>query len=247
MWHTEDTRFIMITVFIFFTVKQTQRLLPCRVEQLACHPCSPSLIYRSCHSTPVPCPGRLSSPAGFRGSNHPLPREGLPVLGSWCHWRTLGAWPAERLGLAPGRMLCLKPGAGRLPPTKPVFSLLCAVRLILTAIAGSVGGIVLVAAWWRFGVLTLCMLCVGLVLGFLVSAVTFFTPLGRRCTLFCASSSLCEGRIWAARYSYCVLGDAGPCGVLGICPDVVALRERPTPVWISCPSKAPCVEELRSP
>ncbi|XP_036745284.2 transmembrane 7 superfamily member 3 isoform X1 [Manis pentadactyla] len=52
------------------------------------------------------------------------------------------------------------------------------VRLILTAIAGSVGGIVLVAAWWRFGVLTLCMLCVGLVLGFLVSAVTFFTPLG---------------------------------------------------------------------
>ncbi|KAK2505543.1 hypothetical protein MC885_020550, partial [Smutsia gigantea] len=52
------------------------------------------------------------------------------------------------------------------------------VRLILTAVAGSVGGIVLVAAWWRFGVLLLCMLCVGLVLGFLVSAVTFFTPLG---------------------------------------------------------------------
>uniref|UniRef100_A0A8C9ADM7 Transmembrane 7 superfamily member 3 n=1 Tax=Prolemur simus TaxID=1328070 RepID=A0A8C9ADM7_PROSS len=52
------------------------------------------------------------------------------------------------------------------------------VRLILTAIAGSVGGIFLVAAWWRFGILTLCMLCVGLVLGFLISSVTFFTPLG---------------------------------------------------------------------
>nr|KAF6370869.1 transmembrane 7 superfamily member 3 [Myotis myotis] len=52
------------------------------------------------------------------------------------------------------------------------------VRLVLTAIAGSLGGIFLVAAWWRFGILTLCMLCVGLVLGFFVSSVTFFTPLG---------------------------------------------------------------------
>uniref|UniRef100_A0A8D0YJL2 Transmembrane 7 superfamily member 3 n=1 Tax=Sus scrofa TaxID=9823 RepID=A0A8D0YJL2_PIG len=52
------------------------------------------------------------------------------------------------------------------------------VRLILTALAGSIGGICLVAAWWRFGILVLCMLCVGLVLGFLVSSVTFFTPLG---------------------------------------------------------------------
>ncbi|XP_037703131.1 transmembrane 7 superfamily member 3 isoform X2 [Choloepus didactylus] len=52
------------------------------------------------------------------------------------------------------------------------------VRLILTAIAGSIGGIFLVATWWRFGLLILCMLFVGLVLGFLVSSVTFFTPLG---------------------------------------------------------------------
>lgn len=52
------------------------------------------------------------------------------------------------------------------------------VRLTLTAMAGSVGGICLVAAWWRFGILLPCMLCVGLVLGFLISAVTFFTPLG---------------------------------------------------------------------
>uniref|UniRef100_G1QBV5 Transmembrane 7 superfamily member 3 n=1 Tax=Myotis lucifugus TaxID=59463 RepID=G1QBV5_MYOLU len=52
------------------------------------------------------------------------------------------------------------------------------VRLVLTAIAGSLGGIFLVAAWWRFGILALCMLCVGLVLGFFVSSVTFFTPLG---------------------------------------------------------------------
>ncbi|XP_039096777.1 transmembrane 7 superfamily member 3 [Hyaena hyaena] len=52
------------------------------------------------------------------------------------------------------------------------------VRLILTAVAGSVGGIFLVAAWWRFGILLLCMLCVGLVLGFLISSVMFFALLG---------------------------------------------------------------------
>lgn len=52
------------------------------------------------------------------------------------------------------------------------------VRLVLTAVAGSIGGLLLVASWWRFGILTLCMLCVGLVLGFLVSSGTFFTPLG---------------------------------------------------------------------
>ncbi|KAM6216306.1 transmembrane 7 superfamily member 3 [Rhynchocyon petersi] len=51
------------------------------------------------------------------------------------------------------------------------------VRLILTALTGSVGGIFLVAIWWRFGVLMLCILCVGLVLGFLTSSVMFFTPL----------------------------------------------------------------------
>ncbi|CAH7432845.1 transmembrane 7 superfamily member 3 [Phodopus roborovskii] len=52
------------------------------------------------------------------------------------------------------------------------------VRLVLTAVAGSVGGILLLASWWRFGTLMFCMLCVGLVLGFLVSSGTFFTPLG---------------------------------------------------------------------
>ncbi|XP_005379173.1 PREDICTED: transmembrane 7 superfamily member 3 isoform X1 [Chinchilla lanigera] len=52
------------------------------------------------------------------------------------------------------------------------------VRLILTAAVGSVGGASLVAIWWRFGALGLCVLCAGLVLGFLVSAAAFFTPLG---------------------------------------------------------------------
>ena len=70
------------------------------------------------------------------------------------------------------------------------FISLCSVRLILTAVAGSVGGIFLVAAWWRFGILMLCMLCVGLVLGFLVSSVTFFTPLGKRCVTNAVLSSL---------------------------------------------------------
>ncbi|XP_038621246.1 transmembrane 7 superfamily member 3 [Tachyglossus aculeatus] len=52
------------------------------------------------------------------------------------------------------------------------------VRLALTAVAGSLGGVLLVACWWRFGLLVVCMPCVGLVLGFLVSAAVFFTPLG---------------------------------------------------------------------
>ncbi|XP_008845100.1 transmembrane 7 superfamily member 3 isoform X1 [Nannospalax galili] len=52
------------------------------------------------------------------------------------------------------------------------------VRLVLTAVAGSAGGVLLVAAWWRFGTLLLCMLCVGLVLGFFIASGAFFTPLG---------------------------------------------------------------------
>ncbi|XP_068806183.1 transmembrane 7 superfamily member 3 isoform X2 [Struthio camelus] len=52
------------------------------------------------------------------------------------------------------------------------------VRLILTAVAGIIGGLLLVANWWRFGSVLLCMLIIGLVLGFLFSSVIFFTPLG---------------------------------------------------------------------
>ncbi|KFV64016.1 Transmembrane 7 superfamily member 3, partial [Dryobates pubescens] len=52
------------------------------------------------------------------------------------------------------------------------------VRLILTAAAGIVGGLLLVASWWRFGSVLLCMYFIGLVLGFLFSSVVFFTPLG---------------------------------------------------------------------
>ncbi|XP_006127743.1 transmembrane 7 superfamily member 3 [Pelodiscus sinensis] len=52
------------------------------------------------------------------------------------------------------------------------------VCLILTAVAGLVGGLLLVASWWRFGFVLFCMLIVGLVLGFFFSSVIFFTPLG---------------------------------------------------------------------
>ncbi|XP_075017318.1 transmembrane 7 superfamily member 3 isoform X2 [Calonectris borealis] len=52
------------------------------------------------------------------------------------------------------------------------------VRLILTAVAGIVGGLFLVASWWRFGSVLLCMFVIGLVLGFLFSSTVFFTPLG---------------------------------------------------------------------
>ncbi|KAM9293720.1 transmembrane 7 superfamily member 3 isoform 1-T1 [Morus bassanus] len=52
------------------------------------------------------------------------------------------------------------------------------VRLILTAVAGIIGGFFLVASWWRFGSVLLCMFFTGLVLGFLFSSAVFFTPLG---------------------------------------------------------------------
>ncbi|XP_035177280.1 transmembrane 7 superfamily member 3 isoform X2 [Oxyura jamaicensis] len=52
------------------------------------------------------------------------------------------------------------------------------VRLILTAVAGIIGGLLLVASWWRFGSVLLCVLLIGLVLGFLFSSMVFFSPLG---------------------------------------------------------------------
>ncbi|NXC30244.1 TM7S3 protein, partial [Campylorhamphus procurvoides] len=52
------------------------------------------------------------------------------------------------------------------------------VRLVLTAAAGVVGGLLLAGSWWRFGSVLLCMVVVGLVLGFLFASVLFFTPLG---------------------------------------------------------------------
>ncbi|XP_030336971.1 transmembrane 7 superfamily member 3 [Strigops habroptila] len=52
------------------------------------------------------------------------------------------------------------------------------VRLILTAVAGIIGGLLLVVSWWRFGSILLCMFIIGLVLGFLFSSTVFFTPLG---------------------------------------------------------------------
>ncbi|XP_043372050.1 transmembrane 7 superfamily member 3 isoform X2 [Dermochelys coriacea] len=59
-----------------------------------------------------------------------------------------------------------------------ITSLSYDVCLILTAVAGLVGGLLLVAYWWRFGFVLLCMLIVGLVLGSFFSSVIFFTPLG---------------------------------------------------------------------
>nr|XP_060634223.1 transmembrane 7 superfamily member 3 [Anolis sagrei ordinatus] len=52
------------------------------------------------------------------------------------------------------------------------------VNLGLTAVAGVIGGLLLVAYWWRFGFVILCMFVVGLVLGFLVASTVFFTPIG---------------------------------------------------------------------
>ncbi|XP_056604476.1 transmembrane 7 superfamily member 3 [Triplophysa dalaica] len=52
------------------------------------------------------------------------------------------------------------------------------IRLALTAMMGVVGGVALLMSWWRFGSVIACVLVVGLILGFLVSSIVFFTPFG---------------------------------------------------------------------
>ncbi|KAJ8261627.1 hypothetical protein GJAV_G00156460 [Gymnothorax javanicus] len=51
-------------------------------------------------------------------------------------------------------------------------------RLALTALMGVVGGVLLVLCWWRFGSVMACVVVVGLILGFLLAAIVFYTPLG---------------------------------------------------------------------
>ncbi|XP_076334845.1 transmembrane 7 superfamily member 3-like [Tachypleus tridentatus] len=51
-------------------------------------------------------------------------------------------------------------------------------RNILTVILGIMGGLLWVAIWWIFGVPVISMLLVGLVIGFLLTSVVFFTPVG---------------------------------------------------------------------
>lgn len=52
------------------------------------------------------------------------------------------------------------------------------VVLSLTSALGYVGGGLMVVIWWRFGSVPLSMLLVGLVLGFLLSSMVIFTPVG---------------------------------------------------------------------
>lgn len=52
------------------------------------------------------------------------------------------------------------------------------VRLVLAAVVGVLGGVVLVMSWWRFGSVMACVVVVGLMLGFLMASVVLFTPLG---------------------------------------------------------------------
>lgn len=52
------------------------------------------------------------------------------------------------------------------------------IRLALTALIGTVGGVFLVMCWWRFGSIMACVMVVGLNLGFLLASAVFFTPLG---------------------------------------------------------------------
>ncbi|XP_076862943.1 transmembrane 7 superfamily member 3 [Brachyhypopomus gauderio] len=51
-------------------------------------------------------------------------------------------------------------------------------RLVLAALFGVIVGVTLVMSWWRFGSAMSCVVVVGLLLGFLISSIVFFTPLG---------------------------------------------------------------------
>nr|XP_019955397.1 PREDICTED: transmembrane 7 superfamily member 3 [Paralichthys olivaceus] len=51
-------------------------------------------------------------------------------------------------------------------------------RLVLSAMIGVVGGVLLVMSWWRFGSVMVCIVVVGLMLGFLIASTVLFTPLG---------------------------------------------------------------------
>ncbi|XP_013873888.1 transmembrane 7 superfamily member 3 isoform X2 [Austrofundulus limnaeus] len=52
------------------------------------------------------------------------------------------------------------------------------IRLTLSGVVGVVGGVLLVMSWWRFGSVMACVVVVGLMLGFLIASIVFFTPLG---------------------------------------------------------------------
>lgn len=68
-------------------------------------------------------------------------------------------------------------------PLKRLCFSLSTVRLVLSAVIGVVGGVVLLMSWWRFGSVMACIVVVGLMLGFLVASVVLFTPLGRKNSL----------------------------------------------------------------
>ncbi|CAH1257286.1 TM7SF3 [Branchiostoma lanceolatum] len=53
-----------------------------------------------------------------------------------------------------------------------------AVRVGISCMVGSVGGILWTLFWWRFGLAVLSVLLVGLVLGYMFASIIFFTPFG---------------------------------------------------------------------
>lgn len=52
------------------------------------------------------------------------------------------------------------------------------IALALSAVIGTVGGVLLVMSWWRFGSVMSCIVVVGLMLGFMAASILMFTPLG---------------------------------------------------------------------
>ena len=51
--------------------------------------------------------------------------------------------------------------------------------LVLSGLLGLIGGAMFLGLWWKCGFPVLTVLFIGLVMGYLVSSILFYTPLGK--------------------------------------------------------------------
>jgi hypothetical protein len=51
--------------------------------------------------------------------------------------------------------------------------------LALAAIFGLIGGTLLLGLWWNYGIPVINVLFIGLVTGYLISSILFYTPFGK--------------------------------------------------------------------
>ena len=79
------------------------------------------------------------------------------------------------------------------------------VRLALSAVIGVVGGVLLVMSWWRFGSVMVCVVVVGLMLGFLIASTVLFTPLGMNILMCGPLKQIHRTKLWEEVQSLYIL------------------------------------------